>query len=108
VHAQRSWLGALRSSWAGNRGVNGSALLLVEPVGISQLQDCSFESNQQREGERGEAWDQLESIAQRLLLLLLLLLLQQLHAEGPEGAGPDRMPQLTWTFNQTQLPSPHI
>jgi hypothetical protein len=51
VHAQRSWLGALRSSWAGNRGVNGSALLLVEPVGISQLQDCSFENNQQREGE---------------------------------------------------------
>jgi hypothetical protein len=30
--------------------VNGSALLLVEPVGISQLQDCSFENNQQREG----------------------------------------------------------
>jgi hypothetical protein len=52
VHAQGSWLGAARSSWLRNRGVNGSALLLVEPVGLSQLQDCSFDSNQQRPGER--------------------------------------------------------
>ncbi|WIA29337.1 hypothetical protein OEZ86_011842 [Tetradesmus obliquus] len=50
IHAQRSWLGAARSSFAGNRAANGSAVLLLQPVGMSQLQDCSFESNQPRPG----------------------------------------------------------
>ncbi|WIA09254.1 hypothetical protein OEZ85_008662 [Tetradesmus obliquus] len=50
IHAQRSWLGAARSSFSGNRAANGSAVLLLQPVGMSQLQDCSFESNQPRPG----------------------------------------------------------
>eukprot|EP00883_Tetradesmus_obliquus_P013860 jgi/Sobl393_1/6836/SZX62898.1 len=50
IHAQRSWLGAARSAFTGNRAANGSAVLLLQPVGMSQLQDCSFESNQPRPG----------------------------------------------------------
>lgn len=52
MHAQASWLGARGSSWTANRGVNGSAVLLVAPVGVSQLQDCSFQGNQQRPGRQ--------------------------------------------------------
>jgi hypothetical protein len=50
IHAQRSWLGVARSSFAGNRATNGSAVLVLQPVGMSQLQDCSFDNNQPRPG----------------------------------------------------------
>lgn len=45
-----SWLGVARSRFTGNSGVNGSALLLLKPVGVAQLQDSIIADNAPRQG----------------------------------------------------------
>lgn len=52
LHAQSSWVHVVSSTFVGNRGVNGSAVLLVQPVGVAQLQGSSFSSNSPRPGAR--------------------------------------------------------
>lgn len=56
LHSQDSWLGVSRSSFSANQGVNGSAVLVVNPVGIAQLADCQFAHNAPRPGA-AVGWD---------------------------------------------------
>jgi hypothetical protein len=68
----------VRSSFTSNRAANGSAVLLLQPVGMSQLQDCSFENNQPRPGVTADA-AQVQRKQQQLSCQAVLFQQQQQH-----------------------------